>query len=98
LHSFPSEPKNLDAVVISLPYEMTNLLQVTAGIIFDTNGRLRDGRRGTTVFPARKRLRLAITISYPRAFKRLLFVILSAAKNLSSCATEILHEAQLHSE
>jgi hypothetical protein len=36
--------------------------------------------------------------SYKRAIKRLFFVILSAAKNLSFKAAEILHSATLHSE
>jgi hypothetical protein len=36
--------------------------------------------------------------SYKRAIKRLFFVILSAAKNLSFKAAEILHSAALRSE
>ena len=36
--------------------------------------------------------------SYKRAIKRLLFVILSVAKNLSFLAAEILHSAALRSE
>jgi hypothetical protein len=36
--------------------------------------------------------------SYKRAIKRLFFVILSAAKNLSFKAVEILHSAALRSE
>ena len=38
------------------------------------------------------------TLSYKRAIKRLFFVILSAAKNLSFKAAEILHSAALRSE
>ena len=36
--------------------------------------------------------------SYKRAIKRLFFVILSAAKNLSFKASKILHSAALRSE
>jgi hypothetical protein len=39
-----------------------------------------------------------VPISYQAATKRLFFVILSAAKNLSFKAAEILHSAALRSE
>jgi hypothetical protein len=46
---------------------------------------------GTEAYPTQ-------LFSYKRAIKRLFFVILSAAKNLSFCGAEILHSAALRSE
>jgi hypothetical protein len=48
--------------------------------------------------PAGTEARPTKLFSYKRAIKRLLFVILSVAKNLSFKAAEIRNEAVLHSE
>jgi hypothetical protein len=53
---------------------------------------------GKAVPPVRKIYGSGQDLSYQRAIKRLFFVILSVAKNLSFKSAEILHSAALRSE